>query len=110
MDAIKFLEEKERMCKYYRDINSKISISTSPCTGCPFEEAEQGITTSCCAYSNHMWLKEDYVKAVEEWSNKHYVPTNKEMFKEVYGFYPVMTLLPNDPWWERNYEKTKGGD
>lgn len=109
MDAIKFLEEKERMCEFYQSFNKKMRISDSLCTGCPFEESEQGITTSCCAYTNHMWLNSSYVEAVEKWSKEHYIPTNREKFKEVYGFYPVMVINPDDPWWERNYEN-KGGE
>ena len=107
MDAAKYLAEKDRMCEFYHKMNRG---SDSGCHGCPLEEAIQGITTSCCAFKEGMWNYEDYVKAVEKWSMENYIPTNREKFKEVYGFNPIMKIVPDDPWWERNYEKSDGAD
>jgi len=101
MDAVKFLIEKERMCKAYYKHGK-----TEPCRGCPFEEAEQGVSTSLCAWSNKMWNEEDYVKTVEQWSNAFPMISNRMKFKDVFGFNPVMYLKPDDPWWEKEYQKS----
>ena len=69
MDAVKFLQEKERMCN-----------SFSPdCEGCRVEE-EKPVMSECC-----LWMFENperAVKIVEEWSAAHPRKTRQSVFLE----------------------------
>lgn len=66
MDALKFLQERSRMCKSY-----------GACGGCPLEGAKCTLSSST---SN-----EDYEKiiaAVEQWSKEHPRKTRQSVFLE----------------------------
>lgn len=69
MDAMKFLQERNRMCN-----------SFSPdCEGCRVDEAKS-VMDECCR-----WMLENperAVKFVEEWSAAHPVKTRQDVFLE----------------------------
>ena len=88
MDAVEFLKEKDRMCKFYG----------GKCEGCPFEENEQGIHHVLCAFKVNMWCDEDYVRSVEEWSKEHPLLTNGVKFKNVFGFNPKDDSICSSFW------------
>ena len=71
MDAVKFLQERARMCN-----------SFSPdCEGCRVDE-EKPVMSEC-----YMWMFENperAVKIVEEWSAAHPRKTRQDMFMEQY--------------------------
>lgn len=71
MDAVKFLQERSRMCN-----------SLSPgCEGCRMNE-EKPVTSGC-----YRWMLENperAVKIVEEWSVAHPRKTRKSVFLEQY--------------------------
>lgn len=83
MDALKFLEEFDRMCVYYKD---KI------CRGCPREGSPNCIIAAMG--------KEDRAKLirdVEQWSKEHPQRTRLQDFKEKYPNAPKGTDgLPRD--------------
>lgn len=69
MDAVKFLQERNRMCN-----------SFSPdCEGCRVDEAKS-VMDECCRwmFENH----ERAVKIVEEWSAAHPIKTLQDVFLE----------------------------
>lgn len=71
MDAIKFLQEHERMC-----------VSYDHCVDCPLSEG-----VSKCSYWPSTQRPEGYsqiVKAVEEWSAAHPRKTRQDVFLEQY--------------------------
>lgn len=71
MDAVKFLEERNRMCN-----------SFSPdCEGCRVDEAKP-VMSECC-----QWVFENperVVKIVEEWAATHQRKTRQSIFLELY--------------------------
>lgn len=71
MDAVKFIEERNRMCK-----------SFSPdCEGCRVDEAKP-IMSECC-----QWMFENperVVKIVEEWSATHPRKTRQSEFLKIF--------------------------
>lgn len=71
MDAVKFLQERARMCN-----------SFSPdCEGCRVDE-EKPVMSECC-----LWMFENperAVKVVEEWSDAHPRKTRQSVFLEQY--------------------------
>lgn len=69
MDAVKFLQERERMCRAYND-----------CGGCPLEDVKCG---GILETFNQVDTK-SLVGAVEEWSTSHPVKTRQSMFLEQY--------------------------
>lgn len=95
MDAVKFLEEKERMCK-----------SVKQCYDCPLDSGKTDITV-CCQDLLTYYPKEA-VKAVEQWSNEHPVMTNGAKFEEVFG--RTYMSLPSfvGEWLEQEYKEPKG--
>lgn len=71
MDAIKFLQEHERMC-----------VSYDHCVDCPLSEG-----VSKCSYWPSTQRPEGYsqiVKAVEDWSAAHLHKTRQDVFLEQY--------------------------
>ena len=94
MDAIEFLKEKDRMCKAYNKNN---------CEGCPFEENEQGIHHTLCAFKLDMLEPDEYVLTVQDWSENHPVLTNRMKLKEVFGI--NSPLLIADSFWDLPYKE-----
>ena len=74
MDAVKFIEERNRMCKSFGD----------RCTGCPASDA-----CGCCAVDQAVDQAStldatDQVAIVEEWSAAHPIKTRQSVFIEQY--------------------------
>lgn len=70
MDALKFIEERNRMCEYY---NAKDAYSG--CEGCP---------ASQMACSSVHYVTAEYIEAVEQWSQEHPRKTRQDVFLSVY--------------------------
>lgn len=68
MDALKFIEERNRMCVYY---NAK--DADSGCVGCP---------ASQMACSSVHYVTAEYIEAVEKWSQEHPRKTRQDVFLE----------------------------
>ena len=73
MDAVKFIEERRRMCKSFDD----------GCNGCPaFNACNNNL---CCAVGNESMLDATaQVAIVEKWSAAHPRKTRKDVFLEQY--------------------------
>ena len=73
MDAVKFIEERNRMCKSFCD----------GCKGCPaFNACEDDL---CCAVGQESTLDAtDQIAIVEEWSAAHPRKTRQSVFLEQY--------------------------
>lgn len=71
MDALKFIEERNRMCKLF-----------SPgCEGCRIDEAKP-VTSECV-----LWMIENpekTVEIVEQWAQEHPRKTRQDVFLSVY--------------------------
>lgn len=96
MDAVKFLEEKKRMCDRYYPVD---------CKGCPLEPAPEVSGYASC----EQFAEEDpseVVLNVEEWSEANPIFTNAMKFEEVFGtLTPVAKLINSNPkWWDMEYE------
>ena len=73
MDAVKFIEERDRMCKSFGD----------RCTGCPASDACNN--ELCCAFDQGSTLDATaQVAIVEEWSAAHPIKTRQSVFIEQY--------------------------
>ena len=73
MDAVKFIEERNRMCKSFGD----------RCTGCPASDACNN--ELCCAFDQGSTLDATaQVAIVEEWSAAHPIKTRQSVFIEQY--------------------------
>ena len=73
MDAVKFIEERNRMCKSFCD----------GCKGCPaFNACEDDL---CCAVGQESTLDAtDQIAIVEEWSAAHPRKTRQDVFLEMW--------------------------
>lgn len=70
MDAVKFIEERNRMCNSFGD----------RCTGCPASNA-----CGCCAVDQASTLDAtDQVAIVEDWSKEHQIKTRNSEFLKNY--------------------------
>ena len=73
MDAVKFIEERNRMCKSFGD----------RCTGCPASNVCKN--ELCCAFDQGSTLDATaQVAIVEEWSAAHPIKTRQSVFIEQY--------------------------
>ena len=73
MDAVKCIEERDRMCKRFGD----------RCTGCPASDACNN--ELCCAFDQGSTLDATaQVAIVEEWSAAHPRKTRQSVFLEQY--------------------------
>ena len=73
MDAVKFIEERNRMCESFGD----------GCTGCPASNACKN--ELCCAFDQGSTLDAtDQVAMVEKWSAAHPRKTRQSVFLEQY--------------------------
>lgn len=70
MDALKFIEERNRMCDYYRGGNA-----LSGCAECPAFQM---------ACSSVKLVSAEYIDAVEQWSNEHPRKTRQDVFMAHY--------------------------
>ena len=69
MDALKFIEERNRMCDYYRGGNT-----LSGCADCPAFE-------NSCSLSFRS-VTEEYIAVVERWAQEHPRKTRQDVFLE----------------------------
>lgn len=67
MDAMKFIEERYRMCDYYRGGNAR-----SGCAECP-------VFQMCVPARS---VTAEYIAAVEKWSKEHPRKTRQDVFLE----------------------------
>ena len=73
MDAVKFIEERDRMCKSF----------DAGCTGCPASNACKN--ELCCAFDLGSTLDATaQVSIVEKWSAAHPIKTRQSVFIEQY--------------------------
>ena len=73
MDAVKFIEERNRMCKSFYD----------GCKGCPASNVCED--DLCCAVGNESTLDAtSQIAIVEEWSAAHPRKTRQDVFLEQY--------------------------
>lgn len=72
MDAVKFIEERNRMCRFYGDW----------CTGCPARNASGA--SACLVAIELQGNAEEQVQIVEEWSAAHPRKTRQSVFLEQY--------------------------
>ena len=90
MDAAKFVEERDRMCKSFCD----------GCTGCPASNACKN--ELCCAFDLGSTLDAAaQIAIVEEWSAAHPRKTRQSVFLEHYpeatlDEYGVLWICPSD--------------
>lgn len=91
MDAVKYIEERERMCGTFRN-----------CDGCP-------IWKSCDPTAEDA---KDVVAAVEKWSREHPVVTNGQKIVELMTGERCIERTPycvsihvNADWWDAEYEE-----
>lgn len=77
MDALKFLEEFDRMCVYYKD---KI------CRGCPREGSP-----NCIIAAMGKEERAKLIRDVEQWSKEHPKRTRSQDFLEKYPNAPIGT-------------------
>lgn len=70
MDALKFIEERNRMCDYYRGGNA-----LSGCAECP------ALQMTCVSVRS---VTAEYIAAVEQWSKEHPRKTRQDVFLEQY--------------------------
>lgn len=95
MDAIKYIEEKERMCGTFRN-----------CDGCP-------IWKSCDPTAEDA---KDVVAAVEKWSREHPVMTNGRKLSDILGpnkrnftrrneGKPYVEIWIDAEWWDAPHEE-----
>lgn len=68
MDALKFIEERNRMCDYYRGGNA-----LSGCAECP------AFQMMCVSVRS---VTAEYIAAVEQWSKEHPRKTRQSVFLE----------------------------
>ena len=79
MDALKFIEERNRMCDYYGGGNAP-----SECAECPASQRKCLSVRSVTA---------EYIAAVEHWSKEHPRKTRQSVFLERY---PEAQIDDND--------------
>ena len=86
MDALKFIEERNRMCDYYRGGNA-----LSWCAECP------AFQMTCVSVRS---VTAEYIAAVEQWSKEHPRKTRQDVFlgqwPEVKLFDGIIDIKPCD--------------
>lgn len=70
MDALKFIEERNRMCDYYRGGNA-----LSGCAECP------AFQMTCVSVRS---VTAEYIAAVEQWSKEHPRKTRQRKFLDMF--------------------------
>lgn len=89
MDAVKFIEERNRMCKSFGD----------RCTGCPASNACNDNSCGCAVSQESTLDAAAQVAMVEEWSAAQPRKTRQSVFLEQYqetalDGYGVITICP----------------
>lgn len=69
MDAVKFIKERDRMCRFYHHAGD--------CYQCPAKDCE-------CSALEGMVDDDNIVTIVEEWSAAHPIKTRQDVFLEQY--------------------------
>lgn len=80
MDAVKFIEERNRMCDYYYRGDNALS----GCAKCP------AFQKTCVSVRS---MTAEYIAAVEQWSKEHPRKTRQDVFLEQY---PEAQIDDND--------------
>ena len=93
MDAVKFLREKNRMCK------------THGCIHCPMGRIKRNDYKLCADYIRD--CPEQAVAIVERWSSEHPIVTNFMKAKEIFGEDAVYKLTAPPSWWNAEYKAPK---
>lgn len=75
MDALKFIEERNRMCNYYGGGNA-----LSECAECPASQR------TCLSVRS---VTAEYITAVEQWSREHPRKTRQDVFLKQYPVRPA---------------------
>lgn len=99
MDAVKFIEERDRMCKAYYDAEKGYCADE-----CPAHDIQ------CTDLDDLTAEAEELVKATEEWSAAHPRKTRQDVFLEqwpkAYVKYGMPTIRPCDLY--AKYRKANG--
>lgn len=92
MDAVKFINELNRMCKSHDDV----------CTSCP-------LISSNCPVNDFDVEAEKVVPIVEQWSKEHPVATNEQKVRQLIPYIAIIRplddpgvvkmIIPRD-WWD----------
>lgn len=101
MDAVKFINEVNRMCKSHDEV----------CTGCP-------LMNSNCLVNDFDVEAEKVVPIVEEWSKKHPVMTNGRKLSDMLGINkrnvsrqtigkPYVEVWIDAEWWDAEYKEER---
>lgn len=77
MDALKFFEEKERMCKFYK--NKANESWESKCIKCPLSSVNNKTGEWCIAFVNNNY--KEALGIVEKWSEEHSQTRQSEFLK-----------------------------
>ena len=94
MDAIKFINEKTRMCESFG----------ATCIGCPMYSGIKKTKYECWMFI--ITHAEQAVAIVEKWSNEHPVITNLMKFEEVFGTRNP-EVKASFSWWNEEYKEPK---
>ena len=100
MDAVEYLEARDRMCKSY-----------TACSLCPLHEKKEE-NYSCDVFE--VKHPKEYVSIVKQWSKEHPkehpVVTNAMKFEEVFGYFAPVQGRPYMPstWWDEPYKEPEG--
>ena len=105
MDAVKFVNERKRMCNHSSCV---LNLSKE----CPFAKVKGAFICSDWVQSH----PEEAVAIVEKWSKEHPGKTNRDKFFEVFGIDPRPAGYVTNhnraeglatEWWDRPYEEPK---
>lgn len=99
MDAVKYITEKERMCKA-----QGLPVRDRRCDGCPLLRAANARNQLLCI-DLIKGYPEIAVGVVEKWSREHPIKTNKEKFFEDFGIDADFDIT--DKWWGEEYKEPK---
>lgn len=80
MDAVKFIKERDRMCRFYHHAGE--------CYQCPAKDCE-------CSALEGMVDDDNIVTIVEEWSAAHQLKTRQSVFLEQFPNAPIYTNTHN---------------
>lgn len=80
MDAVKFIKERDRMCRFYHHAGD--------CYQCPAKDCE-------CSALEGMVDDDNIVTIVEEWSAAHQLKTRQSVFLEQFPNAPIYTNTHN---------------
>lgn len=97
MDAVKFINEMNRMCKSHDDV----------CTDCP-------LMNSICPVNDFDVEAEKVVPIVEKWSREHPLVTNGQKIVELMTGERCIERIPycvsihvNADWWDAEYKEER---